>query len=76
MQQNWVMVKRSPEHPMRIYRRKNGLALDAIARAAKVSRGTVSRIETGKQNPSVELMRRLIRASAGELSAQDFIGSV
>jgi DNA-binding XRE family transcriptional regulator len=59
---------------MRRYRRERGLPLDVLARAADVSRGTISRIETGKQNPSIGLMRKLIAASGGELSPQDFMG--
>jgi transcriptional regulator with XRE-family HTH domain len=61
------------EHPMRRYRRIKGIPLEALAQATNISRGTLSRIETGKQNPSVDLMRRLIAASDGVLSANDFV---
>ena len=36
-------------------RRKRGYSQDAFARAIRVSRQTVSAIETGKYNPSLEL---------------------
>lgn len=36
-------------------RRKRGLSQDEFARAIRVSRQTVSAIETGKYNPSLEL---------------------
>ena len=63
------------EHAMRRYRREKALPLDALADATGVSRGTISRIERGKQNPSIDLVRRLIAASGGALSAQDFIAA-
>ena len=36
-------------------RREQGLSQEAFARAIRVSRQTVSSIETGKYNPSLEL---------------------
>ena len=59
------------EHAMRRYRREKAIPLDKIADAVGVSRGTISRIERGKQNPSMELVRRLIEKTG--LSAHDFI---
>ena len=58
---------------MRRYRRARGISLDAIAREANVSPSTISRIETGKQDPSFGLIRRLIQVCGGSLAAQDFI---
>jgi DNA-binding XRE family transcriptional regulator len=61
------------EHAMRRYRKEKGLPLDALAKAVNVSRGTISKIETGRALPSVGLIRRLIAATDGALSADDFV---
>jgi DNA-binding XRE family transcriptional regulator len=66
---------RMSEHAMRRYRKEKGLPLDALAKVAGVSRGTISKIETGRQLPSVGLIRRLIAVTGGALCADDFIGN-
>jgi len=60
------------EHPMRRYRREKAMPLDQLAEATGVDKSTLSRIERGKQNPSIDLLRRLIAATGGALSAEDF----
>jgi len=61
------------EHALRRYRRNKGISLEDLARQAGVTKGTLSRIETGKQEASPGLIRRLIALSAGRLSSDDFI---
>lgn len=43
------------ENRVEALRRERGLSQEAFARAIRVSRQTVSSIETGKYNPSLEL---------------------
>lgn len=38
-----------------------------------VSAATVSRIETGKQNPSMALLVKLVEVSKNKLKADDFL---
>ena len=61
------------EHPLRTYRRANGLTIDAFAAKAETSRATLSRIENWKQEPSLALIRKLIKAADNALDANDFM---
>ena len=61
------------EHPLTRYRHRHGLSLDALAARVGTTKATLSRIESGKGNPSVGLMQRVIQASGGELDANDFV---
>ena len=53
-------------------RRLQGLSLDALARRASLSKGTVVAIEQGKANPSIGVLCRL--AAAFALSVSDLLG--
>lgn len=68
----WRVMNEINEHPLRSYRRKNGLQLDDLAEKTGVSRSTLSRIETRRAAPSLDLVRRLIAATNGAVSATDF----
>ena len=46
-------------HPLRKYRQRHSLTLDAVASVVGVSAMTISRIETGRAQPSPDLARRL-----------------
>jgi transcriptional regulator with XRE-family HTH domain len=61
------------EHPLRAYRRKHGLSQDAIAQTASTTKATISRIEAGSLDPTFDLMRRLLAATKGEISADELI---
>jgi len=61
------------EHPLRAYRRKHGLSQDAIAQAAATTKATISRIEAGSLDPTMDLMRRLIAATRGRVTADELI---
>lgn len=61
-------------HPLRRYRQERGIKINDLARETHVHKATISRIERGKQTPSVALVRRLISASGGTLSSEDFMG--
>ncbi len=43
------------QHPLRRYRKTQGLSLEDLARRLRVSAATVSRLETGKQGASLGL---------------------
>jgi transcriptional regulator with XRE-family HTH domain len=61
------------EHALTKFRRKHRLSVRDLAREVGVSAATVSRIETGKQNPSMALLVKLVEASKGKLKADDFL---
>ncbi|WP_373874683.1 helix-turn-helix transcriptional regulator [Methylobacterium iners] len=46
-------------HPLREYREAESLSLDAIAALVGRSKASISRIETGDQQPSPELARAI-----------------
>lgn len=60
-------------HPLRSFRSEASLTLDALAERVDVSKGQLSKIENGKSLPSLDLVGRLISASGGKLSANDFL---
>ncbi len=61
------------KHPLAIYRESAALSASALAVLADTTRQTIHRIETGKQNPSLGLIRRLVGATNGAVSANDFM---
>ncbi len=50
-------------HPLRRYRQEKGLTLEQLAERVRVSEATLSRIETGLQNPGLDILRRLVDAT-------------
>jgi transcriptional regulator with XRE-family HTH domain len=46
-------------HPLRAYRVRAGISMEALAWRVQVSKASISRIETGLQSPSPELARAL-----------------
>lgn len=62
-------------HPLRIWRKQHALTLDAVAATARTTGSSLSRIERGRQKPSLDLMERLIGASGGALRAEDFLSA-
>lgn len=66
-----------PTHPLRAYRDRHKLDLaDLARRAAPCSVATLSKIENRQQNPSLELRRRLVAATYGEVTLSDLVGEV
>lgn len=61
------------EHALTKFRRENCLSVRDLARMIDVSAATVSRIETGKQNPSMALLVKLVEVSKNKLKADDFL---
>jgi len=60
-------------HPLTQYRLAEGLSGEAVAKRAGTSRQTIHRIESGAQFPSLTLIRRLIDATGGAVTADDFL---
>jgi transcriptional regulator with XRE-family HTH domain len=64
------------KHPMRRYREERGITLATLAARSGVAKGTLSKIENGLRDPSLSLIRRIIDATDGALSADDFLGAI
>lgn len=60
-------------HPLKAYRGRHAVSLDGLAGRIGTSKATLSRIENGKQAPSLSLIAKLRTESRGELSADDFL---
>lgn len=67
------IITSSASHPLRAYRDRHRLTLEALADRTGTTKATLSRIENGKQSPSRGMMARLRLESKGELSADDFL---
>lgn len=59
------------EHPLREYRKQRGLSLDLLAQRVGSTKSWLSRIEAGKERPSMALVEKL-KAQTG-LSADCFL---
>jgi transcriptional regulator with XRE-family HTH domain len=62
-------------HPIKAYRQAHELTLAELAVRASTTRSTVSRIEAGLLNPSLDLLRRLTAAMNGEVTADAIIAA-
>jgi transcriptional regulator with XRE-family HTH domain len=58
-------------HPLRAYRGRKALSLSALARQVGTSKATLSRIENGRQEPSLALVAKI--KAATRLSADAFL---
>jgi transcriptional regulator with XRE-family HTH domain len=59
-------------HPLRAYREARKIKLSDVVKETKLSKASISRIESGKQKPSAESLRRLCRFTNGLLRPNDF----
>lgn len=62
-------------HPLRAYRQKHNKPLEEIAVRVGVTRQSLSRIERGKQKPSLDLIDKLVTVTGGKVKADDFLPS-
>ena len=60
-------------HPLRKYRKTEGMTLAELAQKVDMSVPSLCRIELGQQAPSLALISRLIKISRGKLRADDFL---
>lgn len=61
------------EHPLKTYRDERGLTMAAFARIAGTSESTISRVESGQLQPTFPLLRRLVDATDGSVSADQLL---
>lgn len=59
-------------HPLRAFRLSRELTLAELSMQVGVGKSALSKIETGRSTPSVDLIKRLVAASEGQLRPQDF----
>lgn len=59
-------------HRLRIFRQQEKLSAAALAGTVGATKASICRIEQGKQTPSLDLMFRLVEATKGFLTADDF----
>jgi transcriptional regulator with XRE-family HTH domain len=60
-------------HPIRLLRQERKLTLEDAARELGVSKGNLSRIETGIHGASDTLKRRIVEWSGGKITASDLL---
>jgi transcriptional regulator with XRE-family HTH domain len=60
-------------HPIRRLRHERKLTLDDAARELGISKGNLSRIETGIHGASDALKRRIVEWSDGRITASDLL---
>lgn len=63
----------APTHPLRAFRQKKGMSLEDVAASTGTSKAQLSRVENWRQDPTLELIRRLSKLSGGKLKANDFV---
>lgn len=61
------------KHALTIYREKHDISVAQMARRVDTARQTIFRIERWEQVPSLGLVAKLIKATDGEVRADDFI---
>lgn len=61
------------KHPLEAYLARKGMSLRALADMAGTTATSLSRIINEQQTPSLGLVGRLIDATGGELTADDFL---
>ncbi|MDR3488748.1 MAG: helix-turn-helix transcriptional regulator [Bradyrhizobium sp.] len=60
-------------HPLRHYRKTNNISLKEMAELVGTSEQSISRIETGKQEPSVSMIIDLSRATKNTIPPATFL---
>ncbi len=61
------------EHALKKFRRETDVTLTAFGKRVGASKGFLSRIENRRQRPSLDLVERIVKATGGRVSADDFI---
>ncbi len=61
------------DHPLKAYRRENGLSLEALAVKALTTRSTLSRVEARLLRPTHDLLRRISDATEGNVSIEALV---
>lgn len=58
-------------HPLTVYRRQQKLSLADLATRIGVTRGHIDHIERRRRNPSLDLARRIAKATNGQVRVED-----
>lgn len=65
------------EHPLRVLRAAKDISLEDLAEISGLSKASLSRIETGLQQPSFDMIKKLVAVSADlsdtPLTPDDFV---
>ena len=61
------------EHPLRQWRKKYGITLSCFAKTVESTASSISRVERGVQDPSLNLMSRIAKATKNEVGLQHFL---
>lgn len=61
------------DHPLTAYRERECVSIQSLAEAANTSRQTIFRIERRHVSPSLGLVSRIIKATAGAVGVADFL---
>lgn len=59
-------------HPLRAFRKARKIRLEEVVKATGLSKASISRIESGRQQPSADSLRRLCQFTGGLLRPNDF----
>ena len=62
-----------PLHPLTRYRQRHNLSMNKLAARANTTLATISRIESGSRQPTVDMLFRLVEATDREVSADEII---
>jgi transcriptional regulator with XRE-family HTH domain len=60
------------EHPLRQWRKKNNIILTDFAKLVGTTASSISRVERGVQDPSLNLMSRIVKATNKEIKFHHF----
>jgi len=63
------------DHPLKEYMRAHDENLESMALRVGTSAQSLSRICRGKQKPSVDMIKAIVAATAGEVTADDLVGA-
>jgi transcriptional regulator with XRE-family HTH domain len=74
--QRYAQPRLQWQHPLRAYRAQHGLTLGQFAEAAGSTPATISRIERGKQRPSLDLLLRLSTVTGDAVPAQAYVNYI
>lgn len=69
------LQKPRSDHPLARFREDRGLTMTEFAKILGTTKCTVSRLEAGKQVPSLALVKRIVEVTNGHVGAEAFFGS-
>jgi transcriptional regulator with XRE-family HTH domain len=64
------------DHPLKRYRMRHGLTLEALGEHLGVSKATVCRWEGGERFPNALMMQRIAKVTGGSVTPNDMVAAV